>query len=131
MLVEAYNKLALSETTWKEWFRRFKLRDFDRNDKECPGQQQKFEDTELQALVDKDLCQISAISKSTAETLNITQVAIFKRLKAMEKVYNEGQWVPYELKERDIERRKTISEMLLARQNRKRFLHQIVTGDEK
>ncbi|EFN62484.1 Histone-lysine N-methyltransferase SETMAR, partial [Camponotus floridanus] len=41
------------------------------------------------------------------------------------------RWVPYEMKERDIERRKAMSEILLARQKRKGFLHRIVTGDEK
>jgi len=33
MLVEAYRELALSETTCKEWFWRFKFDDFDTNDK--------------------------------------------------------------------------------------------------
>jgi transposase len=56
MLVEAYRELALSETTCKVWFRRFELGDFDTNDKERPGQQKKFENTELQALVDEDPC---------------------------------------------------------------------------
>jgi len=44
MLVEAYRKLALYETICKEWFRRFKLDDFNTKDKE-PGQQKKFDDT--------------------------------------------------------------------------------------
>jgi len=51
-------------------------------------------------------------------------------MKALGKVYKEGKWVPYKLKPRDIERRKTINEILLARQ-KKGFLHCIVTGDEK
>jgi len=39
--------------------------------------------------------------------------------------------VPYELKPRDIERRVFICEQLIQRQQRKGFLHRIVTGDEK
>ena len=39
--------------------------------------------------------------------------------------------MPYELKERDIERRKTTCEILFDRFKRKSFLHRIVTGDEK
>ena len=39
--------------------------------------------------------------------------------------------MPYELKPRDIERRLFVCEQLLQRQNRKGFLHRIVTGDEK
>ena len=42
-----------------------------------------------------------------------------------------SHWVPHELKDRDVERRKTICELLLERQKRKGFLHRIDTGDEK
>jgi len=50
---------------------------------------------------DSSLCQTQ---NQLAETLNVIQAAIFKRLKAMGKVYKEGKWVSYKLKERDIER---------------------------
>ena len=70
-------------------------------------------------------------AKQLAEALNCAQSVISDCLKAVGKVYKEGKWVPYELKLRDIERRKTICEILLARQQRKGFLHRIVTGDEK
>ena len=43
----------------------------------------------------------------------------------------EVKWVPYELTERSIEKRKTMCEILIQRQQRKSFLHRIVTGDEK
>ncbi|KYM94110.1 Sarcoplasmic calcium-binding protein 1, partial [Cyphomyrmex costatus] len=41
-LVEAYGEHALSETTCRDLFRRFKNNDFDVNDKEWPGQQKKL-----------------------------------------------------------------------------------------
>ncbi|UYV74504.1 hypothetical protein LAZ67_11003714 [Cordylochernes scorpioides] len=46
-------------------------------------------------------------------------------------VQKQGNWVPYELKPGIIERRICTCELLLKRQNRKGFLHRIVTGDEK
>ncbi|UYV77681.1 MTTP [Cordylochernes scorpioides] len=46
-------------------------------------------------------------------------------------VQKQGNWVPYELKPGNIERRICTCELLLKRQNRKGFLHRIVTGDEK
>ena len=49
----------------------------------------------------------------------------------MGKIHKEGKWVPYELKDRDLERRLVMSESLLQRYKRKSFLHRIVTGDEK
>ena len=46
-------------------------------------------------------------------------------------VQKQGQWVPSELQPRDVERRLCTCEQLLQQQNRKGFLHRIVTGDEK
>jgi len=46
-------------------------------------------------------------------------------------VQKEGNWMPYKLKETDMERRLVICKMLRQRQQRKGFLHRIITGDEK
>jgi len=50
----------------------------------------------------------------------VTQQAISKRLKAMGMIQKQGNWVPYDLKPRDV-----------GRQKRKGFLHRIVTEHEK
>ena len=93
------------------------------------GEKEKiFEDSELEALLAEDLCQMQ---KKLAESLGVTQQVISKRLKAMGMIQKHGNWVPCELKPRDIERRFFACEQLLQRQNRKGFLHRIVTGDEK
>jgi len=46
-------------------------------------------------------------------------------------IQKQGNWVPYELKPRNVERRFFTCEQLIQRQQRKDFLHRIVTGDEK
>jgi len=46
----------------------------------------------------------------------------------MEMIQKQGNWVPYKLKPRDIERRFFTCEQLIQRQQRKGFLHRIVTG---
>ena len=97
-------------------------------DKEREGAPKKFKDEELEALLDEDPCQTE---KELATALNVTQQCISQRLHKMGMVQKQGIWLPHELKERDIERRKTMCEMLLQRQKRKSFLHRIVTGDEK
>ena len=61
----------------------------------------------------------------------MTQAAFFKRPKALGFIQKQGNWVPYELKPRDVERLFCMSEMLLERHKKKSFLHRIVTGDEK
>jgi len=83
---------------------------------------------ELQALLDED---DSQTQKQLAEQLSISQQAVSNRLREMEKIQKVGRWVPHELNERQMERRKNICEILLERYRRKSFLHRIVTGDEK
>jgi len=47
------------------------------------------------------------------------------------KIQKVDRWVPHELNERHMERRKNTSEILLEQYRRKSFLYRIVTGDEK
>ena len=84
-----------------------------------------FEDEELEALLDQDSC---LTQEELAKTLGVTHQPISRRLKALGFIRKQGNWVPHELKPRDVERRFCLSEMLL---ERKSFLHRIDTGDEK
>jgi len=83
----------------------------------------KFEDSELQALLDED----DAQTQQLADQLNMTREVVSIRLKSMGKM---EKWVS-QLNERQQENRKTTCEMLLARYKRKSFLHRFMTGDEK
>lgn len=128
MLEEAYGEHAPSKTTCEDWVKRFRRGDFDVDDKERSGRPTTFEDTELQALLDQDDTQTQ---EKLAEALNITRRGIFKWMRAMEKLQKEGKWVPHDLTERQMENRRNTSEILLAQNERKSFLHRIVTGGEK
>ena len=46
-------------------------------------------------------------------------------------IQKQENWVPYELTPRNVERRFSTCEMLLARHKGKGFLNRIITGDEK
>lgn len=128
LLTEAYPNYAIDKRMCQRWFARFKNGDFDVEDKKRSGQPKKFEDEELEALLEEDSCQTEEM---LAESLGVTQQAISHRLKLLGYLQKQGTWVPYELKERDVERRFSICTLLLERQERKGFLHRIVTGDEK
>lgn len=128
ILVETYGDNALSNTTCRDWFRRFKNNDFDLEDKERSGAPTKFEDEELEALLDLDPCQTLV---ELGKTLQVDASTVSKRLKALGMIQKQGHWVPYELKPRDVERRFLMCELLLQRHKRKGFLHRIITGDEK
>jgi len=88
MLVEAYGDNALSETTCRDWFRRFNDDNFDLSDKKRENRPRKVEDCQLQALLDEDNTQSQ---KMLAEKLGVSQAAISMRLHAMGKVQKIGK----------------------------------------
>ena len=115
ILVKVYGEHDISETTCRDWFWRFKSVDFDLSNKDHGKLPKKFEHAELQALLpllDEDSTQTL---KQLAEALGVDQGSISGRLHAIGKIQTEGKWVPYELKERDIERRKNTCEILFNR----------------
>ena len=73
ILVKVYGEHALAERTCQKWFARFKSGGFELDDEERPGQPKKFEDEELEALLDEDYCQTQ---EELAESLGVTQTAI-------------------------------------------------------
>ena len=54
ILVEVYGDNAPTDKSCREWFRRFKDGDFSVEDKPRCGESKKFEDKELEALLDED-----------------------------------------------------------------------------
>ena len=128
MLSSTYGEDALSKITNREWFQRFKNGDFDVENWHGGGKEKIFEDSELEELLADDSCQAQ---EEFAESMEVTQQAIPRRLKAMGMIQKQGNWFPYLLKPRDIERRFSACEQLLKRQNRKEFLHRIMVGGEK
>ena len=67
MLVEVYGDTAPTDKSYREWFRRFM--DFSVEDKLRSGQPKKFEDKELEALLEEDQSQTQ---EELAESLRIT-----------------------------------------------------------
>ena len=63
----------------------------------------------------EDSCQNQ---EELARSLGVTQQTISKRLKAMGMIQKQGNWVPYELKPKDVERRLFACEQLLERQRK-------------
>ncbi|GBP90764.1 Mariner Mos1 transposase [Eumeta japonica] len=118
LLVGTYNEADLSERTCREWFQKFENGDFDVEDKDSSGRPKIYEDAELEELLKKDSSQTQ---KELALTLEVTQQAVSHRLKSLGMIHKQGNWVPYELKPRGVERRLCINEMPLARHKKKFF----------
>ncbi|KAG5324063.1 MOS1T transposase, partial [Pseudoatta argentina] len=122
ILVQTYGDNALSDTTCRDWFRCFKNNDFELEDKERSAAPKKFEDKELEQLLDEDPSQtLSELGK----ILQVDESTVSKRLKELGMIQKQGNWVPYELKPRDVERRFGTCELLLQRQKRNGFYNMI------
>ncbi|KAG5319700.1 MOS1T transposase, partial [Pseudoatta argentina] len=94
ILVQTYGDNALSDTTCRDWFRRFKNNDFELEDKERSGAPKKFQDKELEQLLDEDPSQtLSELGK----ILQVDESTVSKRLKGLGMIQKQGHWVPYEL----------------------------------
>ena len=66
------------------------------------SQPKKFEDKELEALLEEDQSQMQ---EELVESLGITQQAVSVRLRVMGMIQKQENWMPYELNPRDVERR--------------------------
>ncbi|KAG5325103.1 MRT4 protein, partial [Pseudoatta argentina] len=92
ILVQTYGDNALSDTTCRDWFRRFKNNDFQLEDKERSGAPKKFQDKELEQLLDEDPSQtLSELGK----ILQVDESTVSKRLKGLGMIQKQGHWVPY------------------------------------
>ena len=69
MLVEVYGDIAQTDKSCREWFRRFKDEDFNVEEKPHSRQPKKFEDKELEALLEEDQSQPQ---EELAESLGVT-----------------------------------------------------------
>ncbi|KAG5317982.1 SESN protein, partial [Pseudoatta argentina] len=97
ILVQTYGDNALSDTTCRDWFRRFKNNDFQLEDKERSGAPKKCQDKELEQLLDEDPSQtLSELGK----IIQVDESTVSKRLKGLGMIQKQGHWVPYELKPR-------------------------------
>ena len=123
ILVETCGDNALSVTTCRDWFQRFKNNDFKLEDKERSDAPKKFEDKELEEILDEDRPQTLP---ELGKTLEVDESIVSKRLKVLGMIKKQGHWVPYELKPRDVERRFVTCELLLQRQKRKDILHRFL-----
>ncbi|UYV67308.1 hypothetical protein LAZ67_5000193 [Cordylochernes scorpioides] len=128
MLEEVYGDHAQSKSQCYRWSKKFQSGDFELDNEPRGKPPQKFEDAELQALLDEDSTQTQ---EKLAKQLQVSQGAVSLRLNSLGMTQKLSGWVPHELSERQQERRLVTCEGLLARHEKKSFLHRIVTSDEK
>ncbi|GBO98528.1 Mariner Mos1 transposase [Eumeta japonica] len=72
-----------------------------RKGKDRSGRPKIYEDAELEKFLEEDSSQTQ---KQLALTLKVTQQAVTRRLKSLGMIHKQDNWVPYELKPKDVER---------------------------
>jgi len=94
MICAAYGENAVTHTTCKRRYQKFRQEDFSLEDEQRAGRPERIETDELQALLDINSAQTE---KKLAKQLGVTQQAISVRLHTMGKVQKKDRWVLHEL----------------------------------
>ncbi|UYV72294.1 SETMAR [Cordylochernes scorpioides] len=118
MLEEVYGDHALSKSQCYRWFKKFQSGDFKLDNEPRGKPPRKFEEAELQALLDEDSTQTL---EKLAKQLQVSQGAVSLRLNSLGMTQKLSRWVPHELSERQQERRLVTCEGLLARHENNSF----------
>ena len=107
-MLKAYGDNALSETTCRDWFRRFNDDNFDLSDKKHENRPRKIEDCQLQALLNED----DPIAKNACRAIGCFSSSHFHATTC----HGEGSKdrVPHKLIARQMERRQNTCQILLA-----------------
>jgi len=87
-LLKDYSE-ALTATMCRDWFRRFKNGAFDVEGMERAGKPNRFEDAELEALLNGDPCQMQG---ELSESLVVARSTIFMCLKALRMIQKEIEY---------------------------------------
>ena len=127
MLSSTCGQAALSERTCREWFQRFKSSDFDVKDRHDSEEEKIFEDSELEAL-------LAALVPSARRVSKLIGIDSKSHFETTQSHGNDSEARKLGSVRVEAERCLTAflcCEQLLQRQNRKGFLHRIVTEDKK
>ncbi|UYV63681.1 SETMAR [Cordylochernes scorpioides] len=91
MIEEVYSDHALSKSQCYRWFKKFQSGDFELDNEPRGKPPQKFEDAELQALLDEDSTQMQ---EKLAKQLQVSQGAVSLRLNSLGMTQKLSRWVP-------------------------------------
>ena len=128
-----YGDEALAERTARRWFTRFRNGNFDLKDADRSGRPIELDESQLDQIIHEDP-RLSI--RELAKIIDSTPATVSRHLSAMGKVQKLGAWIPHVLSDNNRVQRFTIAGSLLAchkdtRSHKQRFLHRIITGDEK
>ena len=113
MLVEVYDDTAPTDKSCREWFSTFQGWRFQRWKQASLWIAKKIRRQRITGITWR---RSESMQEELAESLEVTQQAVSVRLRAMGMIQKQGNWMLYELKPRDVERRFFTYEQLIQRQ---------------
>lgn len=119
---------SISECTVQRWFQKFRVGDFDLEDKEGRGRPSVVDHDHLRALVEDNP---RKTTRDFAREVSVDHSTVVRHLEQIGKVKKLDTWVPHELTQSQKHRRFEICNSLLLRYQNEPFLNRIVTCDEK
>ncbi|KAL4478243.1 hypothetical protein ABPG72_016555 [Tetrahymena utriculariae] len=127
-ICSVYGEGTVSIRVCQNWFQRFRSGDYNLNDSQRSGRPIELFDQKLEDLLEEDPRQST---RELADQLGFDHTTVGRRLAEMGKVQRIGKWIPHQLSQNNKTQRLNISLQLTVRFQKKDFLWQIVTGDEK
>lgn len=127
-ICDVYGDDALTKRVCQKWFARFRSGNFDVEDRPRTGRPTEADNQEIKALVNANP---KITTREIANSLNISQPTVVRRLKKIGYVSRLNVWVPHVLTEEQLTKRISFCDMLKKRNEIDPFLSRIVTGDEK
>lgn len=119
---------AMKEDTARWWFRRFKLGDFDLEDKPRTGRPSVVDQEELQTAIEQSP---GLSTRALANELGPSQPTIWRHLRELGFESKRPRFIPHELKPGQAQKRLEICRQLLQNPNDHNFWRRIVTSDQK
>lgn len=128
-----YGEGTVAWSTAKDWYTKFQKGNFDLDDTSRIGRPSMFDEDKLTEIVKENGRQTC---REMANKMNTNPMTISRHLRSMGFSQKLGTSVPHHLTQKNKDERLVIVAQLLARHratdcHKKRFLHRIVTGDEK
>ena len=132
-ICSVYRRSAVLEKTCKKWLKKFERGDFNFDDHPKSGRKCQIS---LDFLKEKFEKQPKTTTRKLAEEFKCNPKTISNGLKKLGKKRKLSQWIPHDLsKEQKIKRVETCTKLLAKHEktgaHKSRFLHRIVTRDEK
>ena len=126
-MYDVYGKKSLTESQCQNWLARFRTQDFDLKDAPRSGRPTGIDDDKIKAMIENNR---RSKTREIAEKLNISHTCVERHLKQLGYVNKLDIWVSHKLNEIQLNKRISICDSLLKRNETDPFLKRIMTGDE-